>query len=248
MEGEIEFQSVLKARCDMAASKNSDRKTDRDQRRPKFHGTVVHTPPESGAMIEDGHHVVASILELSFGNLPDTTKRNELLFNIRLSTKDDEGKWTSDSRTSGAFLYVSDGSSLNVHDWVVFDGPVRRHLSLEVEVTELENPQKKKKELTNMVEVLAESVANISLPIPDPVGAALEIVPAVYGAALAANSDDQVLKYLTSLYTEGLTSAGAPPLVEGIHLFEKQGAPRGKRKETPSFVTLKLRIQKVAQA
>ena len=219
----------------MAANKNSDRKADRGRRRSKFHGTVVHTPPKSGAKLADGDHVVVSIQELSFGNLPDTTRRNELLFTINLSTQDDTGKWTTDSRTSGEFLYVSDGSSLNVHDWVVFDGPVQRHLSLEIEITELENPQKKKKELAGLVGVLAESVGNLPISIADPVGAVLEIVPAVYGAALAANGDDQVLKYFTSLYTEGLTSTGAPPLVAGIHLFEKKGAPRGKQKETPSL-------------
>jgi hypothetical protein len=229
----------------MAASKKQGGKAGQLSRRPKFHGRVVHTPPEAGEKIRDGDHLVISILELSFDNLPDSTRRNELLFTTRLSTKDEKGKWVSDGRTSGEILYVPDGSSLNVHDWVVYDGPVHRHLSLELEIVELENPQKKKKELTEAVSVLTESVGNLSIPIPDPVAAALEIVPAVYGAALAANGDDQVLKYFTSLYTEGLTETGAPPLVGGIHLFEKLGKPRGKKKEAPTYVTLKLRIQKV---
>jgi hypothetical protein len=217
--------------------------------RPKFHGTVVHTPPEAGTKIENGDHIVVSIQELSFGNLPDTTNLNELLFTITLSTKDEKGNWTADSRTSGEFMYVPDGASLNVHDWVIFDDSVRRHLSLEVEITELESPKtdaKQKKELTEIAGVLAESLGGLPIPMADPVGAAVKIVAAAYGAARAINGHDQVLKYFTSLFTAELVDDDTPPLVEGIHVFEKMARRRGKKKAT-TFATLKLRIRK-AQA
>jgi len=230
----------------MAKGKSTTRKNDPGGERPRFHGTVVHTAPQAGAKINDGDSVVVSILELSFGNLPDTTKLNELMFTVKLSTKDKKGKWITDSRTSGAFMYVPDGSSLNVHDWVVFDGPVRRHLSLEIEITELESPRKddkQRKELTETVGLLAESVGSLSNPILDPVGAAVEILGAAYGAARAINGHDQVLKYFTSLYTAELANDNTPALVEGVHVFEKQGRPRGK-KPAAIFATLKLRIRK----
>jgi hypothetical protein len=230
----------------MAKGKSTARKSGRGDDRPKFHGTVVHMPPQGGAKIDDGDSVVVSILELSFGNLPDVTRLNELLFTIKLSTKDEKGNWFADSRTSGEFMHVPDGASLNVHDWVVFDGPVRRHLSLEIEITELESPRKddkQKKELTETVSMLAESVGNLSIPMLDPVGAAVEILGAAYGAARAINGHDQVLKYFASLYTAGLANDDTPPLVEGVHVFEKQGRRRGK-KPAATFATLKLRIRK----
>jgi hypothetical protein len=236
----------------MATGKNPDRKAGRGDGRPKFHGTVTHTPPGSGATIQDGDHIVVSILELSFGDVPDPTRLNELLFTLKLSTKDPKGKWTADSRTSGEFLYVQDGSSLNVHDWVIFDGPVQRHLSLEVEITELESPKKgekkQTKELTDMVGLFAESVGNLSIPALDPVGAALEIAAAAYGAARVLNGHDQVLKYFTSLYTASLSGGGAPALVEGVHVIEKKGRPRGKKKDPPSFVTMKLCVRKAPKS
>ena len=230
----------------MAGRKKEVRKADRGAGRPKFHGTVVHTPPEAGVKIEDGDEIVVSIQELSFGNLPDVGALNELLFTIALSTKDKKGNWATDSRTSGEFLYVPDGSSLNVHDWVVFDGPVRRHLSLEIEITELESPgkdDKQRKELTEIAGVLAESLGGLPVPVADPVGAAVKIVGAAYGAARAINGHDQVLKYFTSLYTAGLADDDTPPLVEGVHTFEKKSQKRGKKKAA-TLATLKLRIRK----
>jgi hypothetical protein len=143
-------------------------------------------------------------------------------------------------------LYVADGTSLNVHDWVVFDGSVRRHLSLEVEITELESPRadgKQRKELTEIAGVLAESLGGLPIPMADPVGAAAKIVAAAYGAARAINGHDQVLKYFTSLFTTGLVDGDTPPLVEGVHLFEKIARQPGKKKAT-NFATLKLRIRK----
>lgn len=226
----------------MAASKK--------ETRPKFHGTVVHTPPDDGAKIEDGDHIVVSIQELSFGALPDTTKLNELLFTITLSTKDAKGNWAADSRTSGEFMYVPDGASLNVHDWVVFDGSVLRHLSLEVEVTELESPKadaKQKKELMEIAGVLAESFGGLPIPMADPVGATVKIVAAAYSAVRAINGHDQVLKYFTSLFTAGLVDDDTPPLVEGVHLFEKIARKQGKKKAR-TFATLKLRIRKAPAA
>jgi hypothetical protein len=39
-----------------------------------------------------------------------------------------------------------------------------------------------------------------------------------------------------------------PSLVEGQHLFEKKGPAKGKRGIEPSYVTLKLRVQRVSRA
>jgi hypothetical protein len=121
---------------------------------------------------------------------------------------------------------------------------VHRFLSLQLEITELENPRKKKNELSELVQGVLDSVAKVPLAVPDPATAVLELVPAVYRAALAANGDDQVLKYFASLFTKGLAARGAPGLTEGIHVFEKRGRPKGKDAAETSFVTLSLRVQR----
>jgi hypothetical protein len=230
----------------MAGSKKTSRKASTGRGRAKFHGRVEHTPPASGTSIKDGDPIVVSLLELSFGNLPDVTSSNELMFTISLATQDKKGEWAADTRSSGEFLYVPDGSSLNVQDWVVFDGPVRRHLSLEIEITELESletNQKKQKELNDLASVLAESLGGLPIPMADPVGAAVRIVGAAYGTARALNGRDQVLKYFTSLYTEELEGDDTPALIEGIHTFEKKAPRKGKKGEA-TFVTLKLRVRR----
>jgi hypothetical protein len=129
-----------------------------------------------------------------------------------------------------------------VDDWVVFDGKVRQHLSLQVEITELENARKKQKENVELVKTIAETFGKLPIPLPDPASAVLEIIPAVYGAVLAANADDQVLKYFTSLHAADQGEGGAPELVEGTHVFEKRKL--GSKPDSPPFVTLKLRIRR----
>ena len=51
---------------------------------------------------------------------------------------------------TGLFFHVRDGASIGVADWVVFDGPVRHHLSLRMEIVEVEHPNKKRKEIADL--------------------------------------------------------------------------------------------------
>jgi hypothetical protein len=212
----------------------------------KFHGRVDHTVEEPGSKINSGDHVVASIRELSFGKLPETFRLAELVFDMTLSTTNENGEPVHASHNSGVFFYVPNDASLNVRDWVVFDGIVRQHLSLRVEITEVENARKKQKEKADLAKVLADSVGKLPVSLPDPVGAILEIIPAVYGAVLAANGDDQVLKHFTSLHAGELAGSGAPELVEGTHVFRKRKADSPPDGEP--FVTLKLRIRSAKPA
>jgi hypothetical protein len=64
----------------------------------------------------------------------------------------------------------------------------------------------------------------------------------VYGAVLAANGDDQVLKYFTSLHTTELAESGVPALIEGTHVFEKRKVDSPP--DSDPFVTLRLRIKR----
>jgi len=236
-----------KAATKKAAKKNKKnkkktKKTARATAKNKFHGRVDHRVEDPGAKINSGDHVVASIRELSFGKLPETDRLAELLFDIALSTTNDEGEPVHASHNSGIFFYVPNDSSLNVDDWVVFDGIVQHHLSLRVEITEVENARKKQQEKADLANVVAESVGKLPVSLPNPVSAILEIIPAVYGAVLAANADDQVLKYFTSLHTAKLAESGAPELIEGTHVFEKRKADSPAN--AAAFVTLKLRVQR----
>jgi len=223
-------------------AKKTAKKAARATGKNKFHGRVDHMVENPGAKVDSGDHVVASVHELSFGKLPEINNQAELLFDIKLTTTNEDGKSVHASHNSGVFFYVPNNSSLNVNDWVVFDGFVRQHLSMQVEITEVENARKKQKANADLVNVLAESVGKLPVSIPNPVGAVLEIIPAVFGAVLAANADDQVLKYFTSLHTAKLATSGAPGLVEGMHVFEKRKADSPAN--SAAFVTLKLRVQR----
>jgi hypothetical protein len=245
-------------RCEMAtrkkpAKKSKKTRTTRKTREPakrddetkaksKFHGKIEHSVEEPGDKIKDDDHVVVSIRELSFGRLPESYGRAELMFDITLSTTSADGKPVHATHNSGVFFYVPHHATLNVDDWVVFDGKVRQHLSLQVEITELEDARKKQKENVELVKTIAEMFGKLPIPLPDPASAVLKIIPAVYGAVLAANADDQVLKYFTSLHAGEPGKDGPPELIEGTHVFEKRKL--GSKPGSTPFVTLKLRIRR----
>ena len=239
---------ATKKKTAQKTARKSAPRTGATSRKSKFHGVVVHTPPASGAKIASGDHVVVAVRELSFGALPEIGRNSELWFGIQLATTGKKGERVEVNHDTGVFFHVRDGSSLGVVDWVVFDGPVRQHLSLRLEIVEVENAARKRKESTAFARALVDSVGKPSPSIPDPIGAALGIFPRVFGAVVAANADDQVLKHFTSLRTAELAKGTTPPLVAGTHLFEKRRRATGGRKEGPALVTVKLRVQRAGKA
>ncbi|MFQ5719851.1 MAG: hypothetical protein ACE5IK_09905, partial [Acidobacteriota bacterium] len=159
-----------------------------------------------------------------------------------ISTSDERQKLVERRVSSGVYYYVPDNTDLNISNWVIYDGTIRQHLSVDLEITEIENARKNTKEHTELARALVEEVSRLPIPGLDPVNAVLGAFPVLLGAILRANADDQVLKYLMSLATKEVASGSRRTLRNGVYTLTKH-KPADPAQE---FVKLEMEVQTVA--
>jgi hypothetical protein len=212
--------------------------------RAKFAGVVELTAPTGGrsAALANGSHIVVSLVELHVGRLPEDGARAELQFDAMLRTTTENGKSVSGSWSPGLFYYVPHGSRLNVADVVIFDGVVHQHLSFDLELVEREMPRMDRNDAAVLAEAAAAAAADL-VGASGPLGTAFDAFPRLLGGILKLNGDDQVLKYVTSLYTGnvGLPEDSSHYLIEGRYLIVKKRSPE----DEAASVTLVLDIRRV---
>jgi hypothetical protein len=198
--------------------------------------------PKDGPAIRSGSRVVVSLKEVSFGKLPELRRNAEIQVDAAVRTTARNGRQSEMRSSSGVIYYVRDGGSLGISDWVIFDREVHRHVSLEVEITEVENARKKATQTKDLVTALAQTAGRLSPDLPDPADAVLEMFPRIFGAVLRANADDQILRYMASFYTAEIAQDldRKRALREGVYTLRKLrtagAAPSG------ALVTIKLDV------
>ena len=206
----------------------------------KFHGVIDVETPTEGEEIVDGARVLVAIRRIFFGDIPDPGGNNELSLLVSAETdKSDEGS-TEEAKGEfkvELFRYVKDNEPLNITDLVVFSGSVRRHLTLRCSIAELDAASvEKTKQLITQAAGLGQNLVGEGLAKTILGGA-----PALFGAILSFNEDDQVLVLNHSFYTASVSAGGARSLRAGVYTFKKR-----KPSSTISQVELELEVLPVS--
>lgn len=211
------------------------------QGRAKFLGLIQVKTPQ-GKPIASGSRVMVSLRELSFRELPEWNSKAEVQFTAKLSSTLDFRKheYLEATRSSGVFFYVPRSQAcLPIDSWVLFDGVVDRYLSLEVEITEVENARGKAADYGNLAAAAATAIGKI--PVANVASGMLEAFSSLFAAIINANADDQVMKYATSFFCDGI--GGAPRLVAGRYTVSKVAASGDPLKTAGDpFVTMVLDV------
>jgi len=204
---------------------------------------VIEIVAPSGSPLASGEHVVLTLTRLAFTELPDPGNRSEIKLEISVRTGSDTGDGAESvvSQESSIYYYVENHSALNVLGSVLYDGPVRRHLSIDVEVTEVETSRMSAGDVKDLLTASLTAVGQAA-GISGGAKAVADAIPSVVSSLMKLNGDDQVLKFAASLLTSDVSPAPTPTsgLRLGRYLFCKVREPGGE-----PLVTLELHVAKV---
>jgi hypothetical protein len=182
-------------------------------------------PPAGGAAIASGAQVLVSLDRPVLRRVPEGMRSGEILLEIVLRTGTTGGGGRAVQRAFPVFLGVRPGEPLPIRDYVLFAGKVDHHLTLDIEITEVEAARRRITSLEDSGATLARA-AGAFAGFPGAGLNALRLIPQTYAALLRANADDPILGMHLSLFASdvGNPTPGRLELREGRY---RCSAPAG---------------------